>query len=83
MLSLYALGKLDNYGVLFDVDYFYRNKNEYFGHMLHKMISEKHHGYYGEIYKCLTQQNIKIPVAAKMHAINLIFNAIKQRVKKL
>jgi hypothetical protein len=83
MLSLYALGKLDHYGALFDVDYFYRNKNEYLGHMIHKMIAEKHHGYYGEIYKCLTQQNIKIPVAAKMRAIKLIYSAIKERLKKL
>jgi len=83
MLSLYALGKLDRYGALFDVDYFYQNKNEYLGHMFHKMIAERHHGYYGEIYKCLTQQNIKIPVAAKMHAIKLINRAIKERLKKL
>ena len=36
------------------------------GHMIHKMIAEKHHGYYGEIYQCLIEQDIKIPVAAKI-----------------
>jgi len=83
MLTLFALGKLDRYRALFDVDYFYRNKNEYLGHMLHKMIAEKHHGYYGEIYQCLIQRDIKIPLLAKISAIKMIYNAIKKRVEKL
>ncbi len=86
MLGLYALGKLDRYGTVFDIDYFYRNKNEYLGHMIHKLIVEKHgnyYGYYGEIYKQLTQQNIRIPLAAKMHAIKLMYSAMKQRLIRL
>ena len=63
MLGLYALGKLDRYGEVFDVNYFYQNIDEYLGYMLFKVIKEKlkHHGYYNEIYQYLIQQDIKIP----------------------
>ena len=40
MLGLYALGKLDRYGEVFDVNYFYQNRDEYLGYMLHKRIAE-------------------------------------------
>ncbi len=86
MLGLYVLGKLDRYDTVFDIDYFYRNKNEYLGHLIHKLIVEKHgdyYGYYGEIYKQLTQQNIRIPLAAKMRAIKLMYSAMKQRLIRL
>jgi len=54
--------------------------------MIHKLIVETHgnyYGYYGEIYKQLTQHNIRIPLAAKMHAIKLMYSAMKQRLIRL
>ena len=67
MLGLYALGKLDRYAAVFDVSYFRQNRDEYLGHMLFEVIREKrkHHGFYNEIYQCLIQRDIKIPIRPK------------------
>ena len=83
MLGLYALGKLDLYGAVFDVNYFYQNRDEYLGHMLFEVFREKrnHQGYYNEIYQCLIQRDIKIPIAAKKYVIKLLYSAMKQKVK--
>jgi hypothetical protein len=85
ILGLYALGKLDRYGAVFDIDYFHQNRNEYFGHMFFRLISEKwkHHRFFGEVYQCLIERDIKIPKAAKMYAIKPLYNAIKNKVKEL
>lgn len=83
MLGLYALGKLDLYGAVFDVNYFYQNRDEYLGHMLFEVFREKrnHQGFYNEIYQCLIQRDIKIPIGAKKHVIKLLYSAIMQKVK--
>jgi len=85
ILGLYTLGKLDRYGAVFDIDYFHQNRNEYFGHMFFRLISEiwKHHRFFGEVYQCLIERDIKIPMAAKMYAIKPLYNAIKNKVKEL
>jgi len=85
ILGLYALGKLDRYGTVFDIDYFHQNRNEYFGHMFFRLISEiwKHHRFFGEVYQCLIERDIKIPMSAKMYAIKPLYNAIKNKVKEL
>jgi hypothetical protein len=84
MLGLYALGKLDIYGAVFDVNYFYQNRDEYLGHMLFEVIREKrnHQGYYNEIYQCLIQRDIKIPTTAKMYAIKQLYSAMKQKLER-
>jgi hypothetical protein len=82
MLALYALGKLDLYGEVFDVKYFHQNIDAYLGHMLSNWLLEKHHHYYGEIYKCLIERNIKISNAAKMYAIKLVCGPIKAKLKE-
>jgi hypothetical protein len=83
MLGLYALGKLDLYGAVFDVNYFYQNRDEYLGHMLFEVFREKrnHQGFYNEIYQCLIQRDIKIPIGAKKHVIKLLYSAMMQKVK--
>ena len=85
MLGLYALGKLDRYGEVFDVNYFYQNIDEYLGYMLFEVIKEKlkHHGYYNEIYQYLIQQDIKNPIAAKLYAIKWLYSSMKQKLKDL
>lgn len=82
MLGLYALGKLNYYREVFDVGYFYQNKDEYLGHMLFMWITEKDHGYYSEIRRYLRQRYIKIPARAKMCAIKLLYNATKKKIKR-
>ena len=83
MLGLYALGKLDRYGEVFDIKYFYQNRDEYLGHMLRKWITEKNESYYDEINQCCIERNIKIPKTAKIYALKLLFSSIKNKVKEL
>lgn len=83
MLALYALGKLDLYGEVFEVKKFYQSIDEYLGYMLFKCIAEKHHSFYYEIYDCFVERNIKIPPKAKMYAIKLLCGAIKNRLKEI
>lgn len=89
MLGLYALGKLDVYGEVFDVNYFYQNKDEYLGYMLFKRIGAKHRclydqaHYLNDVYQYLLERDIKIPIAAKLYALKLACSAIKRRVREL
>ena len=89
MLGLYALGKIDRYSEVFDISYFYQNRDEYLGYMLFRLLTKQHEPShwafrnYDEVNKCLRERDIKIPVAAKMHVIKLLLSAIKRRVKEL
>jgi hypothetical protein len=83
MLALYSLGKLDLYREVFNVKYFYQNIDKYLGHMLYNRIIEKHHTFYDDVYQCLIGRDIKIPRAAKIHAIKLAYRDIKRESKEL
>jgi hypothetical protein len=89
MLGLYALGKLDRYDKVFDVNYFYQNRDEYLGYMLFKRIGAKHRclyvqaHYLDDVYQYLLERDIKIPIAAKLYALKLVCSAIKRRVREL
>ncbi|MCJ7713216.1 hypothetical protein MUO66_01980, partial [Candidatus Bathyarchaeota archaeon] len=85
MLGLYALGKLNLYGEVFNINYFYQNINEYLGYMLFRWMREewRHHTYYNEIYQCLIERDIKISKAAIMYVIKPACIAIKEKMKKL
>jgi hypothetical protein len=82
MVALYALGKLDLYGEVFDIQRFYQNIDEYLGIMLYRWITEKHHRFFDESYRRLIERDIKIPKAAKMYAIELGCSAIKRKLKE-
>jgi hypothetical protein len=75
MLALYGLGKLDRYREVFNVDEFYRNINEYLAYLLLKRINEKkkQSRFYDEIYQYYNAQSVKIPKAAKVQAIKLLW----------
>jgi hypothetical protein len=89
MLGLYALGKLDRYDKVFDVNYFSQNRDEYLGYMLFKRIGAKHRclyvqaHYLDDVYQYLLERDIKIPIAAKLYALKLICSAIKRKVREL
>ena len=89
MLGFYALGKLELYGAVFDVNYFYQNRDEYLGYMLFRRIGAKYRSlyhqvhYYNEIYQCLIERGMKIPKAAELYVIKLVRSSIKRRVKEL
>jgi len=83
VLTLYALGKLDFYGEVFEVKKFYQRIDEYFGYMYFKWMKENYHSFYTEIYDCFVERNIKIPYKAKMYAIKLLCGDIKERYVKL
>ena len=82
MVALYALGKLDLYGKVFDVKKFYQGIDKYLGIMLYRRITEKHHGYFDESYQRLIGRDIRIPKAAKMYAIRLGCSAVKRKLKE-
>jgi hypothetical protein len=90
MLGLYVLGKIDLYGKVFDVKYFYQRLDEYLGHMLHMCIDKRYVAspFYHEIYKYLIDSGIKIPIAAKIYSMKLIFSnylitKVKESIKSL
>jgi len=61
LLGLYALGKIDLYRDVFDLDKFYRNIDQYLKYMLFMWTRETHQGWYGEIYKRLAERGIRVP----------------------
>lgn len=60
MGALYALGKLDRFAQVFDVEAFYQNKSDYFANILAKSHSQ----HYGEVLALMRQRNIQIPPEA-------------------
>ena len=58
--ALYALGTLDRFGKVFDVDYFNQNKEEYLAQILAKKESQ----HYGEVLAVMKQRGMTIPPEA-------------------
>jgi hypothetical protein len=87
MLALYALGKLDLYRDVFDVDRFYQHIDEYLGYMLRMRRHEVHHSFHDEVYRCLAERDIPIPFSAKNHArrleLNTFFSYWKEAVNRI
>lgn len=81
ILALYALGKLDHYKEVFDVEKVYKNINEYLGHLLVMRIKESHQKYYRDVYDCFRKRGIKIPLKAKILTIKVAYKAIKNKLK--
>ena len=74
-LSLDAVGKLNEYKDVFNVDNYYNNRNKYYK----KLLKEIHKGniYYKEIYKYMKEHKIRIPIM--IHILSFIPN--KEDVK--
>ena len=85
VLGLYALGKLDRYGEVFNIDSFYKNINGYLGYMLFRRIREKrrNHTFYHDIYQCLIERDIRIPKTAALYAARLLCSSIRDKIKTL
>jgi hypothetical protein len=87
MLALYALGKLDLFRDVFDVDAFYRHIDEYLGYMLFNRHYETHHRFHDEAYRCLAERGIPIPRSARSHARKLevkeLFEDSKESLKRI
>lgn len=62
--ALYALGTLDRFRESFDVDMFYRDKDEY----LVNVLSNKESQHYGEVVYTLEQRGIEIPDEVRRRA---------------
>lgn len=60
MGALYAIGKLEDFQEVFDVEAFYRNKNEYLANILSKGNSQ----HYGEVLAAMKQHGIAMPPEA-------------------
>lgn len=55
--ALYAIGKLESFGAVFDIEGFYQNKNEYLLDILSKGNSQ----HYGEVLNAMKQRGIEMP----------------------
>lgn len=60
MLALYASDALENYANVFDLNFFYKNKNEYLGYLLFRQNNED----YQDILNKLKENHYKIPLFA-------------------
>lgn len=64
MGALYALGTLENFGEVFDVDGFYENKEEY----LSMILSKKESQHYGEVLYLLKQRGMELSPEVRRRA---------------
>lgn len=75
MLQLYALDKLDLYKDSFDLDFFYKNPNYYFGYFLY---SAKKDMYYKETRATMKQNGKPLPKGARLAAVGKWFKLRKK-----
>ena len=80
LLALYALGKLECYSQVFELDRFYQNIHHYVGYMLFRNFKDKDHSYYWELYDCFLSRGIKISVRAKLYAIKMILGLAAEKL---
>ena len=82
MLTLYALKRLDSYGDVFDVDYFYRHIDDYFGYMIFMRSQDDRHSFFQEIHDYLVDQGIEISSSAKARARQMARGGPLQRLSE-
>ena len=58
--ALYALGRLEDFGEVFDVEEFHRTKNDYFANI----VAHSNSQHYGEVLALLKQKGMEIPQEA-------------------
>ena len=73
--ALYALGKLDSFGEVFDIEDFHKNTDNYIG----RTIAEKHHHYDGESYRLLKEKGL---ITKRADQIGAMISAARTAAEK-
>ena len=81
MGALYALGKLERFSDVFDVDYFYKNKIEY----LSNIISKSNSQHYGEVIAEMKLRGVEMPPEAirKARIIRCATKTVQKHIRKI
>lgn len=90
MMELYSIDKLDRYGKVFDLDYFYNNIDEYERYAMKKVFQKDYT--WIEVYETLKKEGKKIKLKNKINGYidykinslkNIIPNKTKKKIKKI
>lgn len=80
IISLYAIGKLDYYDKVFDLEYFYKHLDEYVGHMLLGNTQSHVKDIYSEILRCYLDNNLKITFKARLYSKKMTISLLKHQI---
>lgn len=83
MLSLYALGKLDHYNQVFDLEYFYNHLDKYIGYMVFGITQPKMKEWYDEIFRCYLDNNLRISSGAKNYSRKRRLYELRKKIMSL
>ena len=80
LVTLDIIGALNNYKNSFDLDEYYKNKEQYIFRIVSKQKKDLH---FNEIYKYMIDNNIKVPSKFKVFFARVFFALKKHGIKRL